>query len=72
MKPFPCFCVDCKYSRHTAESTSLDCIHPRVLAKESYSLGSEFSRNEGVSCPIERDKKLFSACGIKGKLWEQV
>ena len=72
MKPFPRFCVNCKYSKRIEKvSTSLDCTHLKVLAKESWSLGSSLGCTEGVSCPIEREKKFFAACGIKGKLWEE-
>ena len=73
MKPYPCFCLDCIYSKYEKPDSTywLRCFNPKVNAKEAHSLGSGNGIEEGVSCRDERDKKWFGACGMSGKLWEK-
>lgn len=69
-KPFPAFCADCKHS--APEKTSewnLQCHHPKVNAKSSYSLAAA-DKHRGVACRDERHIRWLGQCGQTGKLWE--
>lgn len=76
-KPYPCFCLDCKYSKLVNDSKyDLRCFHPKVNARDPHSLGSGEGIRDGVNCREERTPHWISwlhpdVCGIKGKLWEQ-
>jgi hypothetical protein len=72
-KPYPCFCADCKWSRNEKDSEHfIRCFHPKVNAKDPYSLGAGKGIKHGVCCREERTPHWLypDACGIKGKLWE--
>jgi len=70
-KPYPEFCVECKWSVPEKNSEwALRCLNPKVNAKDTWAL-SAASIGEGTSCRAEREVEWFAACGMKGKLWEK-
>lgn len=72
-KPFTARCVECKHSIPDDSSAwTMMCMHPKVNAKDPYSLGT--AKIRGTSCTDERGDSswFFSTCGIKGKLWEPI
>jgi hypothetical protein len=78
MNPFPAFCRDCKHSRTKIDPYSenerpdrgLRCIHPKVNARNAWSL-AEPNPKVTKECHYERDDTgWFAPCGQKGKLWE--
>jgi hypothetical protein len=66
-KPYPVFCMDCRWSDKTVEKTNLCCFHPKVLSRDPWALGNGTSCGE--TCHVERAKGWFAACGMRGKLW---
>lgn len=77
-KPYPAFCRDCKYSRTKIdpyssierEGRGLRCIHPKVNARDAWSL-AEPNPKVTKECTYERQKTWWlGVCGEKGKLWE--
>jgi hypothetical protein len=71
-KPFPALCKDCRWSKPEKRSEwNNRCFHPKVVSKDSWALANN---NEGepygVACREERQRRYFSPCSMRGKLWE--
>ena len=68
-KPYPALCRDCKHSQpSTISDWNLRCINPVVNARDSWALAAV--QINGSDARSEREKRIFAACGMKGKLWE--
>jgi len=66
----PKFCKDCKWSEPEESSNwNLRCKNPIVNSKDSWALAH--ATFHGSNCRDERERGFFSACGMKGKLWEK-
>lgn len=64
------FCKDCKWAvPNKTSNLELRCLNPVVNAKDAWALGQE--QMSGTSCHSERGRGFFSACGMKGRKWEQ-
>jgi hypothetical protein len=62
-------CRDCKYAAPEKDSSwSLLCTNPEVNSKDYFMLSG--ASQYGSSARFEREKKWFTPCGMKGKLWE--
>ena len=74
-RPYPALCRDCKWSApEKGFEWNLKCFQPTVNGNDPYALAAAKSHGDrqsgGTSCSVERDKKWFVKCGMKGKLWE--
>jgi len=70
-KPRVKLCRDCKYAvPEPGSSWSLRCTNPEVNRRDPYMLSG--APIYGSSARTEREKELFSPCGMKGKLWESI
>ncbi len=69
-KPYPLFCVNCKWSIQKPGTILLECSHPIVCRINGFALGTTTKVYEFTRCDIERNRWLLGDCGRRGRLWE--
>jgi len=63
-------CRECKWSANRESALGLRCVHPKVNSRDPWALAALEGSSVGTCARFERSRGWFSACGMRGAVWE--